>query len=102
PGATRNQVLPTLESTSGKRVGKAFGLCYNPEFIALGSVIHDFLNPDFVLIGESDEKAGEILSSIYTELMKDPKIKRMSYENAEITKIALNSYITMKISFANM
>jgi len=102
PGATRNDVLPALESTSGKRVGKDLGLCYNPEFIALGSVIRDFLNPDFILIGESDEKAGDLLGSIYTELMKDPKIRRMSYENAEITKIALNSYVTMKISFANL
>jgi UDPglucose 6-dehydrogenase len=101
PGATRNQVLTALESKSEKRVGKQFGLCYNPEFIALGSVIRDFLKPDFILIGESDEKAGDILSSIYIKLIKDPKIRRMSYENAEITKIALNSYITMKISFAN-
>lgn len=102
PGATRNSALPALESTSGKRVGKDFGLCYNPEFIALGSVIHDFLNPDFILIGESDKKAGDMLSAIYMKLIKNPKIRRMTYENAEITKIALNSYITMKISFANL
>lgn len=102
PGATRNAVLPALESTSGKHVGKDFGLCYNPEFIALGSVIHDFLNPDFILIGESDKKAGDMLGEIYMKLIKDPKIRRMTYENAEITKIALNSYITMKISFANL
>jgi len=102
PGATRNAVLTALESSSGKRVGKDFGLCYNPEFIALGSVIHDFLNPDFILIGESEKKAGDMLTSIYMKLIKDPKIRRMSYENAEITKIALNSYITMKISFANL
>lgn len=101
PGATRNAVLPALESASGKQVGRDFGLCYNPEFIALGSVIRDFLNPDFILIGESDKKAGDVLSEIYTKIIKDPKIRRMSYENAEITKIALNSYITMKISFAN-
>jgi UDPglucose 6-dehydrogenase len=33
-----------------------FGLCYNPEFIALGDVIRGLLEPDFVLIGESDPK----------------------------------------------
>lgn len=102
PGTTRNVIQPTLASASGKEVGKDFGLCYNPEFIALGSVIRDFLNPDFILIGESDKKAGDTLSNIYKKLIKEPKLRRMSYENAEITKIALNSYVTMKISFANL
>src|SRR5207237_5096689 len=53
PGATGGQVLPALENASGKHCGKDFGLCYSPEFISLGSVIRDFLNPDFLLIGES-------------------------------------------------
>jgi len=102
PGITDNIVKPTLEDTSGKRCGTDFGLCYNPEFIALGSVIHDFLNPDLVLIGESDTKSGEVLSRIYRKICEnDPKIVRMSVANAELTKIALNSYVTMKISFAN-
>lgn len=102
PGTTRTIVQPTLESSSGKKVGEGFGLCYNPEFIALGSVIRDFLNPDFILIGESDRKSGDLLSDIYERTLSEPKLRRMSYENAEITKIALNSYITMKISFANL
>ncbi len=54
PGATRHGLLPVLEATSGKKCGKDFGLCYGPEFIALGSVIRDFLNPDFYLVGEFD------------------------------------------------
>ena len=43
PGATGGPVQVTLERTSGKRAGVDFGLCYSPEFIALGSVIRDFL-----------------------------------------------------------
>jgi UDPglucose 6-dehydrogenase len=102
PGTTDNIVKPILEKNSEKKCGVDFGLCYNPEFIALGSVIRDFLNPDFVLIGESDTKSGEILSTIYKKICEnDPKIVRMSIVNAELTKIALNSYVTMKISFAN-
>ena len=54
PGSTGGSLLPLLERTSDKRCGEDFGLCYNPEFIALGSVIHDMLHPDMVLIGESD------------------------------------------------
>ena len=58
---TENDIRSALEAQSGKRCGEGFGLCYSPEFIALGSVIHDMLNPDFVLVGESDPKSGAIL-----------------------------------------
>jgi len=102
PQTIRNEVLPEIESSSSKKIGKDFGLCFNPEFIALGSVIRDFLNPDFILIGESDKNAGDLLSAIYEKLLESPKLRRMSLENAEVTKIALNSYITMKITFANL
>ncbi len=102
PGTTDNVVKSILEKTSGKKCGTDFGLCYNPEFIALGSVIRDFQNPDMVLIGESDPKSGELLSKIYREICENnPKIARMSIINAELTKIALNSYVTIKISFGN-
>ncbi|HUK38602.1 MAG TPA: nucleotide sugar dehydrogenase [Methanomicrobiales archaeon] len=103
PGSTRFGLLPVLEEASGKRCGVDFGLCYSPEFIALGSVIHDFLNPDFLLIGEFDRKSGDVLTGYYSRIMEnDPPVKRMSLENAELTKISLNSYVTMKITFANM
>ncbi len=102
PGDTENVVKPLLEEVSGKKCGIDFGLCYNPEFIALGSVLRDFMNPDVVLIGESDSKSGEILAEVYrTTCDSQPYIARMSPHNAELAKIALNAYITMKISFAN-
>jgi UDPglucose 6-dehydrogenase len=103
PGATRHGLLPVLERESGKRCGRDFGLCYGPEFIALGSVIRDFLHPDFTLIGEHDERAGGHLEACYGELLPDhPPCRRMSLENAELTKIAVNTFVTTKISFANM
>ncbi len=102
PGSTRYGLLPTLERESGKKCGADFGLCYGPEFIALGSVLHDFLNPDFYLIGEFDERSGAALEEVNRRVsMKEPVIQRMSLENAEVAKMALNSYVTMKISFAN-
>lgn len=103
PGATRYGLLPILERESGKKCGADFGLCYSPEFIALGSVIRDFLNPDFLLLGEFDERAGNQLEQIYKETMfGNPPCKRMSLENAELTKISVNSFVTTKITFANM
>jgi UDPglucose 6-dehydrogenase len=103
PGAMRYGLMPILERYSGKRCGPDFGLCYSPEFIALGSIIRDFLNPDFVLLGEHDAKTGEHCESWYRKFMaNNPPIKRMSLENAELTKISLNAYVTQKITFANM
>lgn len=102
PGATRHGLLPVLEAASGKKCGPDFGLCYSPEFIALGSVIRDFLNPDFYLVGEFDKRSGDVLEEVNRGIcMKEPVVRRMSIENAEVAKIALNSYVTMKISFAN-
>ena len=103
PGSTANEICSTLERASGKRCGQDFGLCYSPEFIALGSVIRDFYYPDFLLIGESDPHAGDALSDIYKRTCKNsPAIARMNWINAEITKLAVNTYITTKISYANM
>jgi UDPglucose 6-dehydrogenase len=103
PGATRHGLLPILEKESGKKCGNDFGLCYSPEFIALGSVIRDFLHPDFTLVGEYDARSGGLLERAYNEIMPDrPPCMRMSFENAELTKISVNSFVTMKITFANM
>jgi UDPglucose 6-dehydrogenase len=103
PGSTRYGLLPILEEYSGKRCGRDFGLCYSPEFIALGTVIRDFLNPDFFLIGEFDERSGTTLHSVLSRVaLNEAPARRMSIENAELAKIALNSYVTLKISYANM
>jgi len=103
PGATRHGLLPILEKESGKKCGPDFGLCYNPEFIALGSVIRDFLNPDFYLLGQFDERSGDLLEQVHHRVSEnEAPVKRMSIENAELAKIAVNSYVTMKISYANM
>lgn len=102
PGTIEKNLIPLIENISGRKLNNGFEVCYNPEFIALGSVIRDFLNPDMVLIGESSQHAGDILQKIYEQTCDNkPYIARMSIVSAEITKISLNSYITMKISFAN-
>jgi UDPglucose 6-dehydrogenase len=103
PAATGGPVQQALEAASGKRAGVDFGLCYSPEFIALGSVVHDFLHPDFLLVGESDERAGDILTSIYARTVENAApAARMNFVNAELAKISVNSYVTTKITFANM
>jgi UDPglucose 6-dehydrogenase len=103
PGSTGGEIRAALEAHSGRTVGNDLGLCYNPEFIALGSVVRDMLAPDMILIGESDAKAGEVLERIYARSCDNkPVIRRMNFVNAELTKISVNTYVTTKISYANM
>jgi UDPglucose 6-dehydrogenase len=103
PGSTQGSIRAALEHHSGRRVGAALGLCYNPEFIALGSVVRDLLNPDMILIGESDTKAGDVLEEIYRiSCNNQPVVHRMNFVNAELAKISVNTFVTTKISYANM
>jgi UDPglucose 6-dehydrogenase len=103
PGSTGGAIRECLEKHSGKTAGKEFGLCYSPEFIALGSVIHDFLNPDFILCGESDARSGEILDAFYqTVCENEPYVAHMNFVNAELSKLAVNTFVTTKITYANM
>lgn len=96
PGYIRNTgrfLLRDCENTT---------LSYNPEFIAQGSIIHDFENPDMVLIGGENEKIANRLEELYKDVThNEPKICKMSAESAEITKLAVNCFITTKIAFAN-
>lgn len=114
PGATERDIKSVLEQTSGKACGADFGLCYSPEFIAIGDVINGLVSPDFFLIGECDKKAGDMLEAIYRREAggqmtddggqradQEVRIARMNIVNAELTKIAVNTFVTSKISFAN-
>jgi len=103
PGSCDGPVRAALEAASGRKVGEGLGLCYNPEFIALGSVIRDMLRPDMILLGECDARAGDVIEAVYRTVTENaPPVQRMNLVNAETAKIALNAFVTMKISFANV
>ena len=77
---------------------------YNPEFIAQGSIIKDLQNADTVLLGGDGKHKGNLVS-IYKKIQygyKKPSIHFMSTKAAEIVKIAINTFLTTKISYANM
>jgi UDPglucose 6-dehydrogenase len=83
---------------------KRLTIVYNPTFVALGSVVFDFIHPDFILIGARNQKAVEILKSIYHRILFSPhsvKFTILTPLEAEIAKLTLNCYITTKITFAN-
>lgn len=92
PGTVRDQILP--------RISQRVKLCYNPFFIAMGTTIRDFLNPEFVLFGVRDDVAAVKAERFYRTLHDRP-FYRTTIENAELIKVAYNTYISMKICFAN-
>ena len=67
PTSCEKIFIPLIEKNSSLKYIKDFTLSYNPEFIALGSVINDFLSPDMILIGESSKKKMVINLNIYTK-----------------------------------
>ena len=76
---------------------------YNPEFIAQGSIINDLQKADMVLIGGSSNPVYEELCELYTKIqVTEPKINLLSTKAAEIVKLAINCFLTTKISYANM
>lgn len=91
PGTMRRHVRPVLSD----RVA----LTYNPSFIAMGTTIQDFLNPEFVLLGGDDGTVDAVYSKIYG--LDGPRRARTSIENAELIKVAYNTFIGLKIAFAN-
>jgi UDPglucose 6-dehydrogenase len=99
-------VMPTYIDRVAKHLLRDCVRCtisYNPEFIAQGDVIRGLLNPDMVLIGEGSKEAGDILEKLHHSMVKNnPIVSRMSCASAEITKLAINCFITTKISYCNM
>lgn len=103
PNSCQSEIRVALEESSTRKIGNNLGLCYNPEFIALGSVIHDMEYPDMHLIGQSSEWAGELVEKALKTISKrEVPARRMNLTEAELVKIAVNNFVTMKIAYANM
>ena len=76
---------------------------YNPEFIAQGSIIRDLQRADMVLIGGKRNEIYDELCELYNRIqVTQPRISIMSPKAAEIVKLAVNCFLTTKISYANM
>lgn len=99
PGTTRNTIIPILEKNSGKKAGKHFGVCMNPEYLREESSVKDFYDPRLILIGSLDKKSKLFLQDIYSVF--DCPIYFASLEEAEIQKYTHNLFNACKISFFN-
>lgn len=99
PGTMNDIVIPVLEEFSGKKAGKDFGVCHNPEFLREGSAVRDFHAPPKTVIGELDAESGSLLSEIYSKL--DAPLIRTDLKTAEMVKYVDNCWHALKIGFAN-
>jgi UDPglucose 6-dehydrogenase len=100
PGTTEEIILPILEAVSGKKAGKDFGLCMNPEFLREGNAVQDFLEPDRIVIGGIDQKSIDVMSYAYAAF-KNTKFICTNTKTAELIKYASNSLFATMISFSN-
>lgn len=99
PTTTEEEIVPILEEASGKTAGEDFGVCMNPEFLREGVALQDFLEPDRIVVGELDERSGDVLEELYAPW--DAPLMRTSLKAAELIKYASNSLLATKISFIN-
>lgn len=99
PGTVRGIVIPILEEASGKRAGKDFGVCHNPEFLREGSAVKDFHAPPKTVIGQLDNCSGEAVAMLYS--MLDAPLIRTAIETSEMVKYIDNCWHALKIGFAN-
>ena len=92
PGTLRKYIFPILS--------KNISLCYNPYFIAMGSVVYDFYNPEFILLGHIDDDAEKKVKEFY-KTITNAEVFSTTLENAEMIKVSYNTFITTKIVLAN-
>ena len=97
PGTMRRQLAQHISRVN---------LVYNPYLIAMGTVAHDMVNPEMIMIGTAtgrDASAIETLTSFYAPLMQNsPRIVTGTWEEIECTKIFYNTFISAKLSLVNM
>jgi GDP-mannose 6-dehydrogenase len=99
PGTIEGLVLPTLETSSGKKAGKDFGVCINPEFLREGSSLKDFYAPPFTLIGTDEKQTADLVSQLYVGI--EAPLFVTALKTAEMVKYACNCFHALKVSFAN-
>jgi UDPglucose 6-dehydrogenase len=102
PGEIKKKLIPLVERISGRKFGEGFGFAYVPDFVKLGSVIKDFKNPEFFLVGAETVKDYHVAQECFAGIHHNECRRfHLTLEETEIAKVALNAYIVEKISFAN-
>ena len=98
PVGTAEKVTEIIKAQTDEE----FDVVSNPEFLKQGAAVDDFLKPDRVVIGSNSQRATEIMQELYAPFLRtgNPVII-MDVKSAEMTKYAANSFLAVKISYAN-
>ena len=100
PVGTADEVQKIIQKHLKKEI--VFDVASNPEFLREGSAIHDFMNPDRIVVGVASERAKEVLQSMYQPLIHQGKrFMATDVRSAELIKYASNSFLATKIAFIN-
>jgi UDPglucose 6-dehydrogenase len=99
PGTTKGIIIPALEQYSGKKAHVDFDVAVNPEFLQEGRALHGFFNPDRIIIGEEEPRAGDMVEKLYKGI--SAPVIRMGITTAEMIKFTSNAFLATKISFIN-
>jgi GDP-mannose 6-dehydrogenase len=99
PGTVSSLLAPTLERTSGRRVGQDFGVAMVPEFLREGSGVDDFFDPPFTVVGSADERSHARVVELFDALGRP--LHGVGIETAESLKYASNAFHAAKVSFTN-
>jgi len=99
PGTTRREILPILQSESGRKEGDGLLVAYNPEFLREGTAIRDFYEPPKTVIGADRKATAELAAALYAKITAPLFLTRI--EEAEMVKYADNVFHAVKIVFAN-
>jgi GDP-mannose 6-dehydrogenase len=90
PGTIENVVTPVLERSSGKKAGRDFGVCINPEFLREGSSVKDFYEPPFTLIGADDSSSAAAVRALYGNI--NAPVYETEVENCRDGQIRLQQF----------
>jgi GDP-mannose 6-dehydrogenase len=99
PGSVETMLVPRLEESSGGRLGKDFGVCYNPEFLREGTAVADFFAPPITVLGVADARSAAPLEELYQGI--EGEVAVVSIRTAEMLKYVNNAFHGLKVAFAN-
>ena len=98
PVGTSEKVYSCIQ----KNTSVEFAVVSNPEFLRQGQAVSDFMNPDRIVVGCSDERSKSVMDELYRPFTnKGSEIYFMDEKSAELTKYAANSFLATKITFMN-
>ena len=103
PVGTADRVRATIAAElAARRVALQFAVVSNPEFLKEGAAIEDFMRPDRIVIGASDEYAVAVMRGVYAPFQRShDRLLVMDVRSAELTKYAANAMLATRISFMN-